>query len=159
MLRPAWVKVVAWFELWGGIWGILATTQGLYERAGQLSAGYVAVAVLAFSFFAATAFAGYQLASRHPRGWHLTRLLLPLQVVQFSVAGISYAAYVGAALTAGVSGWVLQTGGEIGSLFRIRLLDADSPFSLSVNFVAVAAILMLKNRGSHSDREGSPAVE
>jgi hypothetical protein len=150
-----WIKVVAWFELWGGIWGILAAARGLYDHPRPLSAGYLAVTVLAFLFFAATAFAGYELARSRPRGWRLSRLLLYLQAAQFSVAGISYAAYVGAALTAGVSGWVLQAGGDIGSLFRIRLLDVDSAFTLSVNFVAVAAIVMLRTKGGASKGEAS----
>jgi len=150
-----WIKVVAWFELWGGIWGILAAARGLYDHPAPLAAGYLAVTVLACLFFAATAFAGYELARSRPRGWHLSRLLLFLQVAQFSVAGISYAAYVGAALTAGVSGWVVQAGGDIGSLFRIRLQDVDSAFTLSVNFVAVAAIVMLRTKGGPSKGEAS----
>jgi hypothetical protein len=157
MLTSSWIKVVAWFELWGGVWGILASARGWYDHTGRLSPSYLAVTALAFLFFVATAFAGYELARGRPRGVQLSQVLLVLQVAQFSVAGISYAAYVGAALTAGVSGWVLQAGGDVGSLFRIQLLDADSTFTFAINFVAVGAIALLRTKRGSSKRETSPA--
>jgi hypothetical protein len=158
MLRPPWVRAVAWFELWGGVWGIIAAALGVYERSGQVSGTYLVVTVLALVFFGTAAFAGYCLAKDMPWGWRLTMPLLLLQVIQFSVAGTSYAAYVGASVTAGIVGWTLQTGGDIGSLFRIRFVDSDSPVGVTVNFVAVAVIILLR-RARHRLPSASQRVD
>src|SRR5260370_23929372 len=138
MLRPPGVKVVAWFELWGGVWGIMAAALGVHERSGQASGTYLVVTVLAFLFFGTAVFAGYCLTKDMPWGRRLTMPLLLLQVVQFSVAGVSYAAYVGASVTAGIAGWTLQAGGDIRSLFPNPFLDFHSPVGLPGDFVTRA---------------------
>ncbi|MGH8512150.1 MAG: hypothetical protein ACREU8_12440 [Gammaproteobacteria bacterium] len=137
------VIAVAWFELWGGVWGITASGLVVYRRANELSASFLSGIAVALLFFGTTAVAGYTLARDRPLGWRLSVPVLAFQVLQFTALGLSYAAYAGAQVTVGVSGWTLELAGDIGSMFRARPLDDASPFRVAVNLLALLALLGL----------------
>jgi hypothetical protein len=150
VLRVSPVSVVAWLEFWGGVWGVSASMVALYHRWGELDALFLIGAICAVAYFVAVGVAGFWLKKNRIRGWRLSKVLLATQVVQFTLPGLAYAAYVGGQVSVGVHGWTLDALLDLGSLFRLRL-GSHPPYGFTVNLLALSALWVLaKNSGSES---------
>ncbi len=142
MLRVSPLSIVAWFEIWGGVWGVSASLFAIYHRWSSLDLNFFISTVLAIAYFTVAGMAGLWLQKGRRLGWRLSKIVLLTQVVQITLPGIAYAAYAGSQVSVGVHGWTLHAFFDIGSLFRVRL-TSHPPYGLAVNLLAIIALRIL----------------
>lgn len=143
MLNLRIVRAVAWLELWGGVWGLIASALVIVRASGRVSLSLLAQTGLAVVFFVGSTIAGLSLDRNGTLGWKSSKALLVLQMIQVSLPNLSYAAYTGCVLSLSLHGWVIGLDAEIGSLFRLVTSDATQSSGVGVNIVAIAAFLVL----------------
>jgi hypothetical protein len=143
--RRVGVKIVAAGLIVGGLLGILGTTIALRNHKMEWPAPAVALAV-----FSWTTLSGVATWQGRAWGFRSARLLLSLQILQFSIGGLSYefSSLLSFRLMAGNT--TRQIGGNIGSSFDLNWAAQDAGFMFGFNLVAACALtyLLLAARSS-----------
>lgn len=144
------IRIVAAGLIVGGLLGILGTGIMFTNHRTTLPAAAVAAAM--FSWTTLSGFATWQ-----GRTWGLrsARLLSFLQILQFSIGGLSYEFTSLLSLRLMAGNTTRQIGGNVGSSFDLNWADRNPGFMIGFNLIAglVLMYLMLATRPSKYPRQ------
>jgi hypothetical protein len=114
--------------------------------------------VLLESFGGAAVAAGVLLWRGDPRGWHLSRLMQALQVVQFQTTSFGLAMAAGFQVRLLISGTNVSAGPAFYGTFSITG-GTDLPWWVSINFFAIYALYALSRPAVDAETSASAGID
>lgn len=134
------LKVLAWYQIIGGIMGILVTIW-LVAQLGQINGLILLILLFATSLYVFSIYCGrLLLTDKYLTGFKLTIINQVIQIPQFAMLGYAFWYVSGCMVTIGINvdhGFGFDFNFHIMSTYQISVATSETTFKLAINLFAI----------------------